>query len=225
MVTAGPALKICGIVRQTDLDYCVRSGVAYVGFNFYRGSKRYIQPDDACRLWANRAAVSSTKSVGVVVNPSRNELVRIVRHFPGLEVMQFHGDEPDDLIFWFRRFYPAVQIWRAAPVATEADIERALSLWQRVPFDLLLFDAASGGGDFGGTGRQFNWQLLRSFKMPPHFGIAGGIRPDLIPALMKVSLISGCSVLDIASGVETSPGIKDQNAIAGVIAGIEKGSN
>gem|GEM_PF-801667 len=226
MKVVRPALKICGMTSKRDLDFCLRSGVDFAGFNFYRGSKRFIQPEEACRIWANRDP-GSTKAVGVVVNPGRSGLTSIVKGFPGLYGIQFHGAEPDDDLRWFHRAFPQLAIWRAAPVLSVSDINQALAKSRNVPVDLILFDSAgfggAEGGVFGGSGQTFDWGVLQGVDIPIPFGIAGGIRPGLIAPLMEVSRKSGCSLLDIASGVEDSPGVKNHVAISQVIAGIDAG--
>ena len=232
-----PALKICGITRQSDLDACVRLGVEYAGFNFYRGSTRYVQPEMAARLWNNRlnskgpmGFTGPIRAAAVVVNPSRVELQKMIEAFPELEVIQFHGFEPDDLLLWAHKNLPKQKIWRAVPFESPRAVEQAMQKNHGFPIELLLIDAAGakGGGNsqdvFGGSGHRFDWSSLLSIHQTIPIGIAGGIRPELIESLMTICDRLDCRLIDLASGVELEPGIKDEALIERVVARISAGA-
>ena len=228
-------LKICGITRQADLDFCVGHEVEYVGFNFFRGSKRYLQPEVAARLWANRAASSVaasnsvTRAVAVVVNSSRSEIAAILKTFSDIKVLQFHGSEPDDTVRWVQMTYPHLLVWRASPVAEETDLCRAVGLYRATPVDLVLLDAASSSlesarDSFGGTGKRFDWGMLHGANLEMTFGVAGGLNPISIPQLFRNNLGSSFGLIDVASGAERSPGIKDEALMEQIVTGLRSGS-
>ena len=217
--TEQPALKICGITTVGDTLHCLRRGVPYVGFNFYPGSKRFIQPETAAKVW--RQAIDSSKlrvdteSVAVVVDTQKaadiHALEAALRTFPELRVVQVHGCKQPDRLRDYRRVLGERALWVALPVRRPEDVDAAMA-YQGVA-DLLLFDSAvvaAGSKVPGGSGQTFDWQLLKSYLGSLPFGVAGGLKAENVGDLARTVVPA---LVDLCSGVESQPGVKDLDLI------------
>jgi phosphoribosylanthranilate isomerase len=192
------SLKICGIRAVADAHRLIDLGVDAAGFNFWPESKRYLNPKDA--PWLKHIGGRILR-VGVFVNPSMDLPLRLISE--GLiDVVQLHGDEDPEVTALFSN--AGITVIKAIGVKNPADIERA----GRYDVDAVLLDAHAPVV-FGGTGETFNWSLALEFKKrfpnTPMI-LAGGITPE--NAAMAVSQVKPAA-LDIASGAEISPGVKD----------------
>jgi phosphoribosylanthranilate isomerase len=193
-------VKICGITRPEDALLCVEAGVDALGFNFWPGSKRHVQVELAREIAA--ALPSGVLRVGVFVRASPEEVRQTVRAV-GLGAVQLHGDEDPAL-------YSDVgaQVWQVLRVADrlpEAPSPAAAAV---------LLDAKVEG--FGGAGRRFDWRLARSaagWAVP--VWLAGGLNPDNVGEALR---LAGASGVDVASGVESAPGIKDPARVRAFVA-------
>jgi phosphoribosylanthranilate isomerase len=199
-------LKICGITRQEDLNACCAEGVPFVGFNFSKVSKRWIDPRLAAELWAKRTPGPS-QAVAVLVNHALVDISQILTVFPDLKVLQFHGRESPGDVGIAREEFRQCQIWKAIPVREASDMAAAVKFSSSC--DLILYDTKTKTGEFGGSGEKFDWSLLAAHRGKP-WGIAGGIKPEDVSAARDL----GAWLIDVCSGVETSPGVKDQVLIA-----------
>lgn len=192
------ALKICGVRMREDADRLVELGVDAVGFNFWPKSKRYIAPEEG--RWMKQLAGEIVR-VGVFVN-ERSDLPFRLYGDGMIDVVQLHGDEEPEVV---ARFTAAgVPVVKALGVKDADDIVKAGGY----AADGLLLDAHAPVV-FGGTGRTFDWGLAKDFmgKYPDMPVIlAGGITPEnAADAVAEVRP----AVLDVASGAEVSPGVKD----------------
>jgi phosphoribosylanthranilate isomerase len=212
---AYPAVKICGLRTTGDLQACLRSGVEYVGFNFFPQSKRHIEPSAARSIWQAEAGNHrETKTVGVVVNPSVLDLKRILKEFPELDVLQFHGEETPIFLKEVKALTSGKYLWKALPVRGATDITLANAYAQA---DLLLFDTKVSSEDpalKGGTGERFDWGLLAHVPPMLAWGLAGGLKVGNLAEAMQWKPM----VIDICSGVETEPGCKDHAKIEATVA-------
>lgn len=183
-------VKICGVTSVSDAVACAKLGVTAIGVNFVPSSPRRIQLARAANIVA---AVPDVLVVGVVADMPVDEL-RAVHAIVGC--VQFHGDEPPDaLIPYLPHAYKAVR------VATKADVERA----RTYPGDHILVDAKVEGA-LGGTGATFDWSLVRKLAKERKLTLAGGLTPDNVASAVA-AVYPYC--VDVASGVESSPGVKD----------------
>lgn len=209
----GPALKFCGIRRLEDLTFALKLGVSFVGFNFYQHSKRFVSPIDAAELWhqaKKQVPDGATSPVGVVVDPSIEEITSIIHDFPQIQVIQCHGHDDYENATFLESLRPIIgdrHLWKAVRIGEEADVELASQLAPHV--DLILFDTRPDPStispkEMGGSGKRFDWFLLKTFRSETRFAIAGGIGPGVIRAASK----TGASIVDLCSGIESSPGIK-----------------
>ena len=204
-------LKVCGITREDNAMGLVGLGVDALGFNFWPGSKRYLDPAGA--LWLGGLG-DRVLRVGVFVNAPAGLPVRLVADGL-LDAVQLHGDErAEDLVALRGAGIPVI---RSAAASSMASLEEVLV----VRPDALLLDAHAPGV-YGGTGKVIDWQLAAAFR-GRHPGVplilAGGITPEnAAEAARSVRPVA----LDVASGVEASPGVKDLGKVAAVLAALRE---
>jgi phosphoribosylanthranilate isomerase len=192
------SLKICGVRTEEDAHGLMDLGVDAAGFNFWPGSKRYLNPKDAD--WLKHIGDRILR-VGVFVNPSIDLPLRLISDGM-IDVVQLHGDEDPEVAAVFSN--AGITVIKAIGVNHPADVERAGGY----NVDAILLDAHAPLV-FGGTGETFDWSLALDFKKrfpDTPMILAGGITPD--NAAMAVSQVKPAA-LDIASGAEISPGVKD----------------
>lgn len=186
-------IKICGITRLEDALEASRLGVDAVGFVFYEKSPRYIDAQKAAAII--RQLPPFVSAVGLFVNPTQGYIAEILQTVP-LGVIQLHGDETPGFCEAQRR-----RVLKAIPVAGPDDLKQAASF--NCP---LLLDAKAPAGVYGGTGNAFDWSLLQDFKHDYPLTLAGGLNTDNVHEALSVRQ---WFALDVSSGVELSPGIKD----------------
>ena len=203
---ANASLKICGIIREDDATDLVALGVDALGVNFWPGSKRYLAPEEAGWLagFAGRIA-----RVGVFVNAPSALPLRLYRD--GLiDLVQLHGDEtPEDAAVFRDAGVPFI---KAFGVRTADDSERAGDYGAAA----VLLDAHAPGV-YGGTGKVFDWEVAVDFKRNhPDLPLilAGGIVPENAADAAK---FVRPAALDIASGAEHAPGVKDMEKVRQLI--------
>lgn len=200
--------KICGITRIEDATCCVAAGADAIGLNFYRGSKRYVEPEIAADIVQFHGTDIAT--VGVFVNSTHDEIESIVKEV-GLSHVQFHGDERRELMFELKNSLPGVQFIRAIRIvdgnltAAQSEIDQ----WTAAEVDMILLDAASVG-EFGGTGKRLDWSRLDQLRFERPWLLAGGLDPDVVGDAIRIARPDG---VDVASGVEEAPGVKDHELI------------
>ena len=186
-------VKICGITNLEDARFAASVGANAVGFNFYKGSDRYVSAD-AARTIASRLPSHLTK-VGVFVNADRKTIVETARS-TGLSAVQLIGDEGPDDLYGFE--WSVIKVFRMRP---GADIESLK------PFvvDAFLLDTYKEGA-YGGTGKTFDWNLAVQAKQFGRIILAGGLTPENVGAAIRFVRPYG---VDVSSGVEARPGKKD----------------
>ncbi len=206
------SLKICGVTTAADAQGLVDCGVAALGVNFWPLSKRYISPDDAAP-WLKEVRGSILR-VGVFVNAAIDYIAEL--HAQGLiDAAQLHGDEsPEDLQQLLDRGIPCI---KAIGIRDEDDLAQ-LGAYQAA--HALLLDTAAPGV-YGGTGSTFDWTLaIEAMMRFPHMPVllAGGITPQ--NAAEAIATVHPAAI-DIASGAETSPGMKDFEKVKSLQSVIE----
>jgi phosphoribosylanthranilate isomerase len=200
-------IKICGVTRLEDALAAARLGCDAIGFNFWPGSKRFVPPA-AVRGIVQRLPPLIT-TVGVFVNQPEAELREIATE-SGIQVFQLHGDEPPDLCA--RLPLPVV---KAIPVDQVRTLSRLLSY----EVSAFLLDTPSRG--FGGTGQPFDWSLAQGVSEVAPVILAGGLNPDNVADAIRA--VRPYAV-DVASGVEKAPGVKDAALMARFVAAARKAS-
>ena len=206
-----PSLKICGVTTQGDAEDLIELGVDAVGFNFWPKSKRYLSTGAA--LWMRNLAGKILR-VGVFVNEAPELPIRLF-HQGYLDVVQLHGDEsPLDVAAFHHEGIPII---KAFGVQSVDDLERAEDFGAVA----VLLDAHAPGL-YGGTGQIMDWELACDF-MQIHPGIpiilAGGITCSNARDAVEKVRPSG---LDVASGAEFSPGIKDRIKVRQILQQLER---
>lgn len=204
------SLKICGVTIRNDADRLVELGVDALGVNFWPRSKRYLDPQNAAWL---RDLAGRILRVGVFVNEDAELPLRLVKEGL-LDVVQLHGDEtPEDADPYHEAGVP---IFKAIGVRTMEDLGRAADFRASA----ILLDAHAPGV-YGGTGETFDWNSANDFTaLHPDIPIilAGGIVPE--NAALAATTVRP-SAIDVASGAETSPGIKDFSKVSSLLAALK----
>lgn len=197
----GPAsvsLKVCGVTTRDDAERLAMLGVDALGVNFWPRSKRFLAVRDAGWL---AGLAGRILRVGVFVNEPPEAPLRLMREGL-LDVVQLHGDEkPEDAMIYQDEGVP---FFKAIGVRTPDDLERVLDFRA----DAILLDAHAPGV-YGGTGETFDWNAALAFKRrypEAPLILAGGITPE--NAALAADTVRPAA-LDVASGAELSPGIKD----------------
>lgn len=187
-------VKICGVTREEDALQAVDLGADFLGLNFYPSSPRYLEIGAARRL--ADAVRGRTRLVGVVVNPEPGRVEELFDRV-GLDLVQFHGDEtPREVAPWAGR---AIRAFRWRGDAERLDPMQWKDVWG------WLFDYHEEGR-YGGTGRRWNYQGIAGLGGGRRLFVAGGVGPD---NAREAVTASGAWAIDVCSGVESSPGIKD----------------
>ena len=187
-------VKVCGITNSEDAFCAVQLGATALGFVFYEKSPRFVTPSEAGKI-IKQIPPFVTK-VGVFVNAEADYL-REARGVAGFDVYQFHGDETPEFCAAFGEDYI-----KAVRVKDASSLD-AVELYDT---DAFLFDAYSPDA-YGGTGENFSWDVLSGRKLGDKFVIlSGGLTPENVrDAIRTVNPYA----VDVSSGVESSPGIKD----------------
>lgn len=204
--------KICGITNVKDALFAASAGADLIGLNFYEKSKRYIAPADA-QLIA-REIRGKVRVAGVFVNASAASISQISESV-GLDFVQLHGDEEPALWAEVKTRLPDAKLIRAIRVF-DSDWETALRqslIWKDAGAEILLFDAGSDA-DYGGTGESLDWEKFTSLKIARPWLLAGGLTPSNVADAIKLAKPDG---VDVASGVETTPGNKDSQLVEAFI--------
>jgi phosphoribosylanthranilate isomerase len=194
-VPRGVKVKICGITRVEDALRAAALGADAIGLNFWPGSRRCVSAERGAEI--ARALPAGVRAVGVFVNQPREEILAIARA-AGLHAVQLHGDEtPGDCAGW------PLPVWKALRIASP------LGLASLAGFRVEAFVVDSGGpgsGAWGGTGATCDWSLAREAAARAPTWLAGGLSPANVREAIRAVRPLG---VDVASGVESSPGVKD----------------
>lgn len=204
-MTPEPVVKICGITRARDADDAARAGADWLGINFWPGSKRFVPADAAPRLaGAARSAADGIAIVGVFVDQPVAE-IEAISAAVGLDYVQLHGGESPALCARF-----GARAIKAFAVRDETDVLRL----DDYPQAIVLLDTPSTG--FGGSGRTFDWTLAQTaVGGGRRILLAGGLDPENVAH--AVGLVRPFGV-DVASGVESAPGVKDPDKMRRFVA-------
>jgi len=203
-------VKICGITSVADGLAAVEAGADMIGLMFYEQSPRHITLPQAVEI--SRALSPYVMRVGVFVNPEADMVLRAIGEC-GLNLLQFHGDEPSEFCKQF-----GVMSMKALRVR-DAD---SLSVLENFHTDAFLLDAHSKSG-LGGTGEKFNWDLaITAQKFGKPIFLAGGLTPENVgDAVKKVRPFA----VDVSSGVESAPGKKDVAKVRAFVAAARAASS
>lgn len=197
-----PDIKICGLKTAEAIDRALARGATHIGFIFFEKSPRYIEPDLAGRL--AEAARGKAKIVAVTVNPTNDDLDEIVALLRP-DMIQLHGDESPERVLTIKAVY-GLPVMKAFSVRTSDDLQRVEAYIGIA--DRFLFDAKPPKGSElpGGNGVSFDWSLLSWLDDSVDYMLSGGLNKDNIAEAMAITKAPG---IDVSSGVESAPGLKD----------------
>jgi phosphoribosylanthranilate isomerase len=197
--------KICGLSTPETLDAAIAGGASHVGFVFFAPSPRNVSRDRVVQLAARVPA--RVVRVGVFVNPD-DALVDRAVSAGHLDLLQLHDTTPARTAAIKAR--TGLAIWSAVAVRTRADLAAAAGYGGVA--DRILYDAKTPPGASlpGGMGVRFDWRLLERFDHPLSWALSGGLDPVNLGEAVRVT---GATLVDVSSGVESAPGIKDVTKI------------
>jgi len=195
-------VKICGLTRPADVDAAVAAGAAYVGFVFFARSPRNVTPDVAREL-ALRVPEGVAK-VALMVDPETDFLDALTTQVP-LDMLQLHGHESPERVTDIKSRY-GLPVMKALGVAGPEDLPQ-IDTYARVA-DQLLIDAKppKGADRPGGNALAFDWGLIAGRRWPVPWMLAGGLTPANVAEAVQRT---GARQLDVSTGVEIAPGLKD----------------
>ena len=201
-------IKVCGITRESDAQFAAQLGADALGFIFYEKSPRYISPQQAAKIAAKIPETISR--VAVCVKPEIEEIEAIRQKFQ-FDVLQVHGELSTAYLQKLRDYtvLPAISVG--------ADFSPQQMARYRPFAQAVLFDTKKAG-HYGGTGRPFNWHLLKNLPPAWRLVLAGGLNSQNI--VSAVETVQPYAV-DLNSGVENRPGIKDQNKLVKIFTLLE----
>lgn len=203
-----PRVKVCGITRFEDAELAVRLGADAVGFVLWDGSPRHIDPVSAGAI-ARRLPVFVTR-VGVVVNPSAEGIGRVAEA-AGLDAIQLHGDESVSAFHGVTR-----RLIKAVALENDAAVAAAVAL----PPEVTVLVDALDRTRRGGTGQRADWTRAAAVARRRPVILAGGLTADNVAA--AVAEVRPWAV-DVASGIESSPGVKSRERMEAFFAALGAG--
>jgi len=199
--------KICGLSTPETLDAAIRGGASHVGFVFFPPSPRHVNRERAAQLAAR--VPGHIRRVGVFVDPD-DALIDEATAAGQLDALQLHNVAPPRAAAIKAK--TGIEIWAAVAVKARRDLDAARGFIGTV--DRILYDAKTPPGAAlpGGMGVRFDWTLLEGFRHPLPWALSGGLDPfNVTDATQR----TGATLVDVSSGVESVPGIKD---VAKIIA-------
>jgi phosphoribosylanthranilate isomerase len=198
-------IKVCGITELKQLQQLDGLDIDFAGMIFYKDSPRYVvgklDPKDV------KKADFDLKKTGVFVNPEMIDVLDAIDEY-GLEVVQLHGDETPEMC---EDLSSEVEVIKAFRIAGTEDIDKLVAPYDAV-CDYYLFDTGGLKESFGGTGKQFDWNILAKAKIEKPFFLSGGISVE-DAARVKAFKHPDMFGVDINSKFEVSPGVKDMKLI------------
>ncbi len=197
-----PKIKICGLTEPARVEQAAQLGAAYLGFVCYPPSPRYVDPAQARELVA--CVPAGVELVGLIVDASDAEIDALLQAVP-LDVLQLHGYETPERVAQIM-LRSGCRVIKALRVETAADLEQLPDYAEAA--DMVLFDAKPPRDAAwpGGHGLPFDWRLLQGMSLAKPWVLAGGLHPGNLMAAVE---LTGAPIVDVSSGVESQPGIKD----------------
>lgn len=203
-------VKICGITDARALDAAIDGGARYVGFVVYPKSPRHLSRDKLAAL-SDRARGKA--EIVVVTVDADDELLQLIKHHANPDWLQLHGRERPSMVAHARQ-YARTGVIKALGVARREDLEGARA-YEPVA-EMLMFDAKPPpGGLPGGNAAAFDWTILAGQRFARPWMLSGGLTPANVQEAIAAS---GAAIVDVSSGVESAPGLKDPAKIAAFLA-------
>lgn len=205
------AVKICGLKRVEDVEAVARAGGAYIGLNFFPPSPRYVAPELARSLAL--AAPPGLAKVALTVDADDATLDAIVEAMP-LDMLQLHGNESPERVAEVRARY-GLPVMKVLGVRDEGDLAPLMEF--SLVADQIMIDAKAPKGAVlpGGNGVPFDWRLVAQRRWLRPWMLAGGLTPENVAEAIR---LTNARQVDVSSGVESAPGVKDAARIAAFVA-------
>ncbi|MCO6187990.1 phosphoribosylanthranilate isomerase [Rhizobium sp. L1K21] len=196
------SIKICGLKTPETVARAVDLGASHIGFIFFPKSPRNIEPADAAKL--ADIARDRAKVVAVTVNAENDDLDEIVALLKP-DILQLHGNESPDRVLNVKAVY-GLPVMKAFSISTSEDLKK-LGAYECIA-DRFLLDAKAPAGSTlpGGNGIAFDWGLLDALDENLDYMLSGGLNKDNVADAIK---LTRCTGIDVSSGVESAPGVKD----------------
>ena len=206
--------KICGLSTPDTLNAAIAGGASHVGFVFFPPSPRNVGLDRVAGLAG--AVPSQVSKVGVFVDPD-DALIDAARAAGRLDAIQLHKTAADRIAAIRAR--TGLDIWAAVAVKTRTDLDHARAFAGAA--DRILYDAKTPEGAAlpGGMGLRFDWSLLEGFRHPLPWALSGGLDVGNIGEAVRRT---GATLVDVSSGVESAPGVKDATRIAAFLDAVRR---
>ena len=202
-------IKICGVKNIDTISCCIKNNIKFFGLIFFDKSPRNIEVDQALTL-INFSKNKNIYSVGVFVNEKLNYLLNTLKKLP-LNYIQLHGNENNEYIKSIKKYNKIIVI-KAISIKTLKDFEKVNNYPDS---DMFLFDYKPLKNELpGGNAKSFNWKLLKNIKINKQWFLSGGIDINNIKDIKNFTIPYG---IDISSGVEDKPGIKNNDKISSLI--------
>ena len=199
--------KICGLTTPEGVDAALQGGAAYLGFVFFPNSPRNVGPPAAAALAA--PARARARVVALLVDPSADLVDEVVREL-GPDMLQLHGRESPERVAALRDTH-GLPVIKALGVRQGTDLDAAPA-YDGVADHLMLDAKPPADADRpGGHGGAFDWEILRGRSFAKPWFLAGGLNPSNVAEAVGVT---GAPMVDVSSGVESAPGVKDPALIA-----------
>ena len=207
------ASKICGLSTPDTVAAAIAGGARFVGFVFFPPSPRNLSPAQVAPLI--RGVPAGVTRVGVFVVPDDDLLKRVLAAAP-LDLVQLHGDETPERVAQIKQRF-GKKTMKAIKVAGESDLDAAPRYYGVA--DWLMFDARppKAATRPGGNALAFDWELLRARQWPLPWMLSGGLTPANVAEAVR---IARAAVVDVSSGVESAPGVKDVAKIGAFLAAV-----
>lgn len=209
---ASPAVKVCGLTRPEDAAVAARAGADYGGVILAPNYRRSVTPGAAGVIFSDFPG----RRVGVFVDAEEGDLLAAAAQ-AGIHVVQLHGDETPEVAGRVRAC--GYEVWKAVRVRSADDVRDAFRRYAGAVDALLLdgYDPAAAGG----TGTRFDWMQIAALRgeLPDGMRLvaAGGLRPDNVAEAVR---ILHPHAVDVSSGVESAPGIKDPAAVRAFVRAV-----
>jgi len=194
-------IKVCGNTQVENLQGVCNLNPDYVGFIFYPKSKRFVSSPKNVRQLNS----CKSKRVGVFVNATEEEITQIVEAYE-LDFIQLHGDESPAFCAKINQIKPVFKAFQIKNKINNSLLNNYMSVCYK-----FLFDTQSDG--YGGSGKHFDWGILKGYNLSKPFILSGGLSPDDATNLLKINHPM-LEAIDVNSGFELEPGIKNVNELA-----------
>lgn len=205
-----PLVKICGLKTRAEIDAAIAHGATHIGLNHYAPSPRYIDLNTAAQL---RKYAEGRVKVALLLVDAGPQVTGAAWSAVKPDIIQFHGNETPEWINAVRT-NTKTEAWKAVGLKDAGTLTRSLQ-YEGVA-DRLLYDAPAQAMP-GGTGTRFDWSLLVGHRHRIDWGIAGGLNAANVCDALSAT---GAPLVDVSSGVESAPGVKDVDKIAAFLKAV-----